>query len=225
MLKAAKGRRKSNPTADVISTNEISENIFEEFEVRSGSEKEFLISNLKSDAPPDEVEELRRASGAFPANFSSDVQQWDTIMDQREFEETVRTARVSDRDFGAQDWQEFKFLQSATTDEVEARIYELILSEQDENGNTPLPSLDCPVPILVQQKKVQEFAQSHMFMINKYVKPTTLQRREFTRDVYDYARALGMGKHLANLEVMKARAAYRRDRGLPGGLRLDESDY
>jgi len=61
-------------------------------------------------------------------------------------------------------------------------------------------------------------------MFNKHVKPTTLQRREFTRDIYDYARAIGMGRHQADIEVMRARAAYRRDRGLAGGLRLDESD-
>jgi hypothetical protein len=211
---------RDNPTADVLSIDDP----FDEFEVYSGSEKDFLISNLKNDAPEDEVELLRRASRALPASFSSNVKEWDTTMNQREFDETVQTARVSDKVFGGQDWQEFKFLQSATPDEIDARIYELILSEQDENGNTPLPSLEYPAPILVLQKKVQEFAQSHMFMVKKHVKATTLQRREFTRDIYDYARALGMGKYHANLEVMQARAAYRLDRGLPGGLRLDESD-
>jgi hypothetical protein len=108
--------------------------------------------------------------------------------------------------------------------DVDARMYGLILSEQDENGETPLPSLEYPAPHLVLQKKVEEFARSHMFMINKHVKPTTLQRRGFTRDIYDYARAIGMGRHQADVEVMRARATYRHDRGLTGGLRLDESD-
>lgn len=63
-----------------------------------------------------------------------------------------------------------------------------------------------------------------MFTVNKHVKPTTLQRREFTRDIYDYARAIGMGRYQADIEVMRARAAYRRDRGLAGGFMLDESD-
>jgi hypothetical protein len=197
---------------------------FEEFEVESGSEKEFLIANLKNDAPKDEVEQFREARKPLSAEYSSSAQQWDTTMNQEDFEETVRTAWVSDRDFGSQDWQEFKFLQSATPAEIDARIYELILREQDENSQTPLPSLEYPAPYLVLQKKVEEFARSHMFTVNKHMKPTTLQRREFTRDIYDYARAIGMGRYQANIEVMRARAAYRYNRGLAGSLKLDESD-
>jgi len=206
--------------ADMTSTDDP----FEEFEVESGSEKEFLIANLKNDAPKDEVEQFREARKPLSAEYSSSAQQWDTTMNQEDFEETVRTARVSDRDFGSQDWQEFKFLQGATPAEIDARIYELVLREQDENGQAPLSSLEYPAPYLVLQKKIEEFARSHMFTVNKHMKPTTLQRREFTRDIYDYARAIGMGGHQANIEVMRARAAYRYDRGLTGGLKLDESD-
>lgn len=206
--------------ADMTSTDDP----FEEFEVESGSEKEFLISNLKNDAPQGEVVQFRGARKALPANYSSNVQEWDTTMNQKDFDETVRTARVSDTDFGGQDWQEFRFLQTATPAEIDARIYELILREQDEAGQTTLPSLEYPAPYLVLQKQVEEFARSHIFTVNKHIKPTTLQRREFTRDIYDYARAIGMGRHQANIEVMRARAAYRRERGLTGGLRLDESD-
>lgn len=179
---------------------------------------------MRNDAPKDEVEQFREARKPLPASFLSTVQQWDTTMNQGEFEETVQAARVSNRVFGSQDWQEFTFLQNATPAEIDARIYELILTEQDENGQTPLPSLEYPAPHLVLQKKVEEFARSHMFIVNKNIKPTTLQRREFTRDIYDYARAIGMGKHQANVEVKRARAAYRRDRGLTRGLALDDSD-
>jgi hypothetical protein len=205
--------------ADTTST----EDPFEDFDVDSGSEKEFLIANLRNDAPKDAVEQFWRA-GNLPATLSSSIQQWDITMDQKDVDETVRTARVSDTDFGDQDWREFKFLQSATTAEIDARIYELIVTEQDENGEIPLPSLEYPAPHLVLQKRVEEFARSHMFTVNKHVKPTTLQRREFTRDIYDYARAIGMGRHQADIEVLRARATYRHDRGLAGGLMLDESD-
>jgi len=197
---------------------------FEEFEVESGSEKEFLIANLKYDAPQEDVEQFREARNPPAVNYSRIVQQWNTTMNQRDFEETVCTARVSDIYFRGQDWQEFKFLQNATAAEIDARIYELILCGQDENGQTPLPSLEYPAPHLVLQHKVEEFARSHMFYVNRHTKPTTLQRREFTRDIYDYARAIGMGRNQANAEVLRAKASYRRDRGLPGGLKLDESD-
>ena len=83
---------------------------------------------------------------------------------------------------------------------------------------------DIRAPHPALQEKVEGFSRSHMFMINKHVKPTILQRRRFTRDVYDYARAVGMGKHQADVEVLRARAAYRRDRGLPGAHKWDQSD-
>lgn len=200
------------------------EDPFEDFDVDSGSEKEFLIVNLKNDAPKDAVEQFRRARGVLSATSLSSVQQRGTTMDQKDSDETTRTARVSDTDFGGQDWQEFKFLQSVMSAEIDARIYELIFTEQNENGETPLPSLEYPAPHLVLQRKVEAFARSHIFAINKHVKPTTLQRRQFTRDIYDYARAIGMGRYQADVEVMRARAVYRYDRGLTGGLRLDESD-
>lgn len=94
--------------ADMTSTDDP----FEEFEVESGSEKEFLIANLRNDAPQDEIEQFIEARKPLLPNLSSVVQQWGTIVDQREFDETVRTARVSDADFGSQDWQEFKFLKT-----------------------------------------------------------------------------------------------------------------
>src|SRR5277367_6056535 len=84
---------------------------FEDFDVDSGSEKEFLIANLKNDAPKDAVEQFRQARSILSATSLSSVQQRDTTMDQKDFDETARTARVSDTDFGGQDWQEFKFLQ------------------------------------------------------------------------------------------------------------------
>lgn len=87
--------------ADTAST----EDPFEDFDVDSGSEKEFLIANLKNDAPKAEVEQFREAQKQLSLNFSSNVQQWDTNVIQKTFEETIRTGRVSDIDFGGQDWQ------------------------------------------------------------------------------------------------------------------------
>ena len=130
---------------------------------------------------------------------------------------------MNDKDFGDQDWEEFNLLQTATPAEIDARICQLMPSKQDDT-KVPLPSLEYSSLHLVPQKNVQAFVQSYMFMVNWHGKPTTMQRREFFRGIYDYARAVGMEKHQANTEVNLARAAYRHDQGLPGGVRLDESD-
>lgn len=190
----------------------------------SRSEADFLMENLLHDAPPAEVKALLAAWQSPLPNVFSATDTWDTTMTGPEFADTMVSAQLSDRDYGSHDWQEFKFLQRATPAEIEARIYSLILTQQNENGATTLPSLEYPAPHLVLSEKVEAFARSHMFNVNKHVKPTTLQRREYTRDIYDYARALGMGRRVAAVEVLRARARYRVERGVEETMRLDESD-
>lgn len=154
MNKVDEGTKKGTTAADAVSAYDP----FEGFEVDSGSEKEFLIANLKYDAPKDEVERLRQAREALQVSFSTTVQE-----------------------------------------------------------------LEYPASHLVLRENVEHFAQSHTFTVNKHTKLTAQERWEFTRDIYDYARAIGMGKHQANVEVMRAKAAYGRDRGLTKCLMLDES--
>lgn len=171
----------------------------EDFDVASGSEKEFLLAHLDNDAPKDEVEHLWRARGVrWPEELSA-VRLWDTTMTEEEFEETTLSAKMNERDFGSHDLQEFYKAKNAAATKLDAS--HVILHE-----------------------RVQNFVQSHKFIINSHGKPMTMQRRQFTRDVYDYARALGMGKNQAEIEVKRARAAYKRQRGLPGNINLDESD-
>ena len=98
------------------------DDLFEDFDVASGSEKEFLIANLKNDAPQEDVEEFIEAWTPWSLKASRNIQQWNTTMDQTDFEETVRTSRVSEIVFRSRDWQEFKFLQDASVAEIDARI-------------------------------------------------------------------------------------------------------
>lgn len=77
---------------------------FEDFQVESGSEKDFLISNLREDAPKDEVEILDRARRSLTPVL---VEYRKTKMTGNEFKEVPRTAQVSDRECGSQDWLEF----------------------------------------------------------------------------------------------------------------------
>lgn len=73
---------------------------FDEFDVESGSEKDFLIAHLKNDAPIDEVEKLRNARKPLSISYSSNAQHLDTGMNQRDYKETAHIARVSDIDLG-----------------------------------------------------------------------------------------------------------------------------
>ena len=57
--------------ADMTST----EDPFDEFDVDSGSEKEFLVANLRNDAPEDAVEQLKEAGKSVSSNFSNNTLQ------------------------------------------------------------------------------------------------------------------------------------------------------
>jgi len=89
---AVGGNEIDSAMADTTSTGDP----FEDFDVDSGSEKEFLIANLRNDAPKDEVEQFKEARKPSSLNFSGIAKQWDTTMNQKDSEETVRTAWVSD---------------------------------------------------------------------------------------------------------------------------------
>lgn len=76
---------------------------------------------------------------------------------------------------------------------------------------------------------VEEFAHTHPFWsrgerldMGKSIDSSEVEMLEFKRDVYDYARAAGMGQHQAKVEVMRAAAAWRKERGFVGGEVLYE---
>ena len=52
---------------------------------------------------------------------------------------------------------------------------------------------------------VNVFTRLHPFVVNSALGFTTSQRRQFCRDVYDYARGAGLSKPQARQEVIKAR--------------------
>ena len=76
---------------------------------------------------------------------------------------------------------------------------------------------------------VEEFTHTHPFWsrgqhldMGKSIDSSEVEMLEFKQDVYDYARAAGMGQHQAKVEVMRAAAAWRKERGFVGGEVLHE---
>ena len=69
---------------------------------------------------------------------------------------------------------------------------------------------------------VAGFARSHPFWENQL--GGELEMQEYTQDVYDYSRATGMGKNQAKVEVMRAKAAWRKEKGVDDGNMLEETD-
>jgi hypothetical protein len=69
---------------------------------------------------------------------------------------------------------------------------------------------------------VVEFARTHPFWENKVAEE--LEMQEYMRDVYDYAKAAGMGKNRARVEVMRMNAAWRRDKCVDYSDRWDEDE-
>ena len=55
-------------------------------------------------------------------------------------------------------------------------------------------------------KQINHFVRAHAFITHSLNGHTTTQRRTFERDIYDYARNIGLLKEQARLEVRKARA-------------------
>lgn len=80
----------------------------------------------------------------------------------------------------------------------------------------------------VLEAQVAAFRTKHAFMISTKgfaAPPDVRQRRRFTRDIYDYARARGMATKDARKEVRKARFIWRQERHLEGSQEeVDESD-
>jgi len=194
---------------DTMPQDNETSNILDEFDVDSGSEKELLLYCLTNDCPEEDIKELEKACRAPNP---------DRGIGQEERNEDAELLRNLDLD-----WQEFSFLDDTSrSGEIKAKAYKGQMDQKDESNKAPLPDLLLPTPYMVLQKSVEAFAQSHAF--HSQSTATTLQRRQFTRDIYDFARALGMPKHQADVEVARGRAAYRRQHGIPGGLQLDETD-
>lgn len=195
------------------------EDPLKDFDVESGSEKDFLIYCLSNDTPKEDIDQFEQARRAPTPEYLMPLDEWNTEMTSEEWNDTLAALQRS-----GSDWQEFKFLEEATTEEINARISQLILGQNGDDFKGSISAVEHHAPYLVLQKKVEEFANCHKYMLNNNLNPTTLQRRQFTRDIYDYARALGMSKNQADVEIARARAAYRYRNGLPGGMKLDETD-
>ncbi|KAI9779767.1 MAG: hypothetical protein M1835_004630 [Candelina submexicana] len=75
---------------------------------------------------------------------------------------------------------------------------------------------------------VHQYVSKHCFLQKNHTAPHTVsERRRFTRDVYDYARARGLSKKQATGEVHKAKQAYMRGarwRKMVGKVRITSQD-
>lgn len=76
---------------------------------------------------------------------------------------------------------------------------------------TPEPMLEIEVtmPRFQPPELLAMFAQCHRITAHTNTRPSILQWQHFGQDVYDFARALGMGSHLANAEVEKMKSVVK----------------
>ncbi|KAL8768290.1 MAG: hypothetical protein Q9209_005429 [Squamulea sp. 1 TL-2023] len=80
-------------------------------------------------------------------------------------------------------------------------------------------------PDPTRQKKINHFTRRHKFVTEQsFGTYTTSQRRAFERDVYDYARALGLGRTRAKASVLTARTLCGEENYDSDDTRLDDDE-
>jgi hypothetical protein len=76
-----------------------------------------------------------------------------------------------------------------------------------------------------QREAVEAYAKDHPFYTQADDAQTEELIEEYKRDIYVFARASGMGKHAATVEVVRAKASWEQHAGVGEGLQLEfESD-
>lgn len=108
----------------------------------------------------------------------------------------------------------------APTEEIEA-LNGVTTSKSTENVEFYV----APAP----RSTVEVYVRTHPFWSRgqhldmcKSVEFSKVELEEFKRDVYNYSLAAGLGKNQAKVEVMRATAAWRKERGFGVGEVLDE---
>ena len=98
------------------------------------------------------------------------------------------------------------------------------------SGRTESTSMVLPEPYIMpaQRSTVETFARTHPCWSSGKQLSADERRHSadskialFTQDIYDYARKAGLGQNQANVEVMRAIAAWRKETGLGRGEVLD----
>ncbi|KAI9752408.1 MAG: hypothetical protein M4579_005632 [Chaenotheca gracillima] len=137
-------------------------------------------------------------------------ERFDTALTREEFDEILRFAPS----------QEVELARALSprlqpTQKVQSALTSVPSSEHDQSDGP----LENPVPLHQGRSEhdvrtsIDSFIQNHPFVQrDPFERPTVSARRRFTRDVYDFARAKGLGSVRAEGEVKQARAFYRRHR-------------
>lgn len=152
------------------------------------------------------------------------LDEWDTSMTKEEFDETVKAAEIAEKKYGGTELREYKILAQAksprtiraiirTLESGVSDVSKLKQESSSQDQNEASIHVEQPPPKL--QEKISQFVSSHEFFkhLEKGTTLTTLQRRRFTRDLYDYSRALGLSSDQADFQVTLARTDYRRRQG------------
>ncbi|KAH0537069.1 hypothetical protein FGG08_006110 [Glutinoglossum americanum] len=88
----------------------------------------------------------------------------------------------------------------------------------DRPSTTILPSSDQSLPqrlfLSLVRPQIDCFVKKHPFYTSPHIPHTVTERRDFTRDVYDYSRARGLTTAQSQVEVKKAANTYRKCRRL-----------
>jgi methyl-CpG-binding domain protein 4 len=193
--------------SDVSSINDP----FEDFNVESGSEKEFLVEALKhGDIQEEDVLAFQRARDST-TYFLGLLQHRDTTLFQEHSMNDPKPLTISNGTTAK--------LFSEVTELSKGRPRNKVRPRRDFELNTPR---HVPYPIL--QSQAELYARSNTSTAQIDCGQTASPWHQFTAKVYHYARKKGMGRHRAKTEAMRAKAAYQHHLGLPKGYQLDESD-
>lgn len=96
-----------------------------------------------------------------------------------------------------------------------SEMMDTVAFTRDENGNYPIPQevIDEPINTEILKKWSDHFIRCHRLIVNSHVQPTTVQRREFQRDIYDFCRGMGMEKLASKTQVQEGRRVLLKSRG------------
>lgn len=182
--------------------------VLEEFDFPEARED---VAWTFAEAPPEEIENLRRVSIGLPPKELEREQRRDQLGIQ-----------VSDLynafDFtGSSAGDEISGLEKAPTEEIQI-LQNLLTGSPSREFSDWTQSRTYSKSMF---ESVDEYVQQHPFFLQADDPSFEQQRVNFEKDVYKFAKRVGMGSHRAKVEVWKARSAFKRKVGLGNGTILD----
>jgi len=161
-------------------------------------------------APPEEIENLRRVSiGLTPKELAVDRNMEPIGLYESDLHYAFDFSRVA--------------AENALSSLVMASIEEIEKLRKALTGS-PSKGLEWPKPMTnakTMSESMDEFVQQHKLLLQANVLSSERHQAKFEKDVYRFARKTGMGCHRAKVEVWKARAAFKRKLGMGNGTTLD----